>query len=330
MHVTYSRNVFIPLTNACRNACTYCGFRSSKPWIMSRREVESLLLEGKKHGCKEALFTFGEKPESSPAVSRQLRQWGYSDVLEYLYDLCLLAIKHGLLPHSNPGVLTMDELKALRDVNASLGLMLENSSPRLCLEGMPHHHSPGKNPRLRLRTLKNAGKLRIPFTTGLLVGIGETVEEIQASLRDIAELHSRYGHIQEIIIQNFRPKKDTPMEAHPEPSVYEMIWTMKSAKELLPDIGLQVPPNLNPYTWSIYLLFGVDDLGGISPVTSDYINPPDAWPMIEDVESRLTPLGYRLKERLPIYPKYIARKWYSEELKPLIFKYADKDGFVIA
>jgi len=329
MHVTYSRNVFIPLTNACRNACAYCGFRSSKPWIMSRREVESLLLEGVKHGCKEALFTFGEKPESNPAVGRQLHQWGYSNVLEYIYDLCLLALKHGLLPHSNPGVLTMDELKALKEVNASLGLMLENSSPRLCLKGMPHYHSPDKNPKLRLRTIRNAGKLRIPFTTGLLVGIGERMEEIEASLHDIAELHSRYGHIQEIIIQNFRPKKGTPMEACPEPSAYEMIWVIKLAKKLLPNIGLQIPPNLNPYKWGIYLLFGVNDLGGISPVTSDYINLPDAWPKVVEVESRLMPLGYRLKERLPIYPEYIARGWFSGELKPLIFKYADRDGLVI-
>jgi 7,8-didemethyl-8-hydroxy-5-deazariboflavin synthase CofG subunit len=224
----------------------------------------------------------------------------------------------------------MEELKALKDVSASLGLRLENSSPRLCLEGMPHYRSPGKNPRLRLRTIRNAGKLRIPFTTGLLVGMGESMEEIETSLRDIAELHSRYGHIQEIIIQNFRPKKGTLMEAYHEPSVYEMIWAIRLAKKILPKIGLQVPPNLNPYTWSIYLLFGVDDLGGISPVTNDYINPPDAWPKVEEVESRLTPLGYRLKERLPIYPEYIARGWFSGELKTLIFKYTDRDGLVIA
>lgn len=330
MNVTYSRNVFIPLTNACRNACAYCGFRSSKPWIMSRQEVESLLLRGRKHGCKEALFTFGEKPESNPAIKRQLRHWGYSNVLEYLCDLCLLALKHGLLPHSNPGVLTLEELKALKEVNASLGLMLENSSPRLCIRGMPHHRSPGKNPRLRLRTIKNAGKLRIPFTTGLLVGIGETMKEIEASLLDIMELHSEYGHIQEVIIQNFRPKRGTLMASHPEPSVCDMVRVIKSAKKLLPSVSLQVPPNLNLYTWGIYLLFGVTDLGGISPVTSDYINPLDSWPSLEEVERRAATLGYRLRERLPIYPEYIARGWYSEELEPLIFKYADRGGLVVA
>ncbi len=330
MQITYSRNVFIPLSNACRNACAYCGFRSEKPWIMPLWKVERILLDGAKRGCKEALFTFGEKPESDQAIAKQLHRWGYSNVLEYLRDLCLLALKHGLLPHSNPGVLTREELKALKEVNASMGLMLENSSPRLCLQGMPHYLSPGKDPMLRLRTLENAGKLRIPFTTGLLVGIGETMKEIEDSLREIAELHSRYGHIQEVIIQNFRPKKGTPMEACREPSAYHMIWAIKLAKKHLPNISLQVPPNLNPHTWGVYLLFGADDLGGISPVTSDCINPSDAWPRIGEVESRLASMGYRLKERLPIYPEYVSRGWYSEELKPLIIKYADRNGLAIA
>lgn len=324
MEVTYSKNVFIPLTNACRNACAYCGFRSSNPWILSRQKVESLLSKASRHGCKEALFTFGEHPESVAGISRHLEEWGYSTALEYLYDLCLLAIKHGLLPHSNPGVLTLDELRALKEVNASLGLMLENSSPRLCLEGMPHHKSPGKNPRVRLRTIRNAGRMKIPFTTGLLIGIGETREEIVTSLQDIMELHRKYGHIQEVIIQNFRPKEGTPMASFREPSALEMIQVLRLAKELMPGIGLQVPPNLNPRTWAVYLLFGANDLGGISPVTNDYINPLDSWPQIKEVEKKAALFGYRLEERLPIYPEYVEKGWFSEELKPLITKYAGR------
>lgn len=327
MEVTYSRNVFIPVSNACRNACAYCGFRSNRPRILPPRRVRRLLELGAKHGCKEALFTLGEKPESHPEIAAKLKSWGYSNVIEYLYDLCLLALRHGLLPHSNPGNLSYEELRVLKEVNASMGLMLENSSPRLLRPGMPHHRSPGKDPRLRLHTIKSAGRLKIPFTTGLLIGIGETYHEVAASLRDLAKLHSRYGHIQELIIQNFKPKPGTGMASYPEPGFEAMLRAVKAARRYLRDVALQVPPNLNP-NWHVFISYGVSDLGGISPVTKDHINPEDAWPSIKEVEQRLLALGHRLRERLPIYPAYIARGWYSEATKPLILGYVDEEGLV--
>jgi FO synthase subunit 1 len=328
MHITYSRNVFIPVSNACRNACGYCGFRSSEPEILPRRRVRLILEEGAKHGCKEALFTLGERPETHPRIAAKLKKWGYSSVVEYLYDLCLLALEHGLLPHSNPGVVTEEELKSLREVNASMGLMLENSSPRLLAPGMPHHRSPGKDPRKRLRMIAHAGRLRIPFTTGLLIGIGETPDEVRASLQDLAQLHARYGHIQEIIIQNFKPKEGTPMATHPEPGLEAVLGAVRASREILPGVAIQVPPNLN-LAWPRLLEEGVTDLGGVSPVTPDYINPGDAWPGIDELRARLAGLGHSLRERLPIYPEYISRGWFSEKTAPLIFKYVGEDGLVI-
>lgn len=328
MLITYSRNVFIPVSNACRNACGYCGFRSSEPEIMPIRRVRLILEEGGKHGCKEALFTLGERPETHPPIAAKLKAWGYSDVIEYLYDLCLLALEHGLLPHSNPGVVNEEELKSLREVNASMGLMLENSSPRLLLPGMPHYRSPGKDPRKRLQMIAHAGRLKIPFTTGLLIGIGETREEVRASIQDLAELHARYGHIQEIIIQNFKPKEGTPMANYPEPGLEAVLDAVRACRDILPGVTVQVPPNLN-LAWDRLLREGVSDLGGISPVTPDYINPEDAWPRVDEIRERLLGLGHCLRERLPIYPAYISQGWFSEKTAPLIFKYVGKDGLVI-
>lgn len=328
MDVTYSRNVFIPLCNACRNACTYCGFRSDAPEILPRRKVRLILEEGARHGCKEALFTLGERPETHPGIAAQLKGWGYSSIIEYLYDLCLLALDYGLLPHSNPGVVSRDDLNLLKEVNASMGLMLENSSPRLLEPGMPHYRSPGKDPSKRLRVIADAGRLKIPFTTGLLIGIGETHAEVRASLKDLARLHARHGNIQEIIIQNFKPKKGTPMASHPEPGYEAVLRAVRAAREILPDVTLQVPPNLNP-EWHALLEEGVSDLGGISPVTHDYINPEDAWPRVRELRERLQIMGHRLRERLPIYPAYISMEWFSEKTAPLIFKYSGEDGLVV-
>ena len=330
MIVTFSKNVFIPLSNACRNHCAYCGFRSDAPGIMSRAEVQRIFEEGEKLGCKEALFTFGEKPESSDKIRRQLEEWGYSSALEYLYELCGDALKYKLLPHSNAGVIEKEEMKMLSEVNASMGLMLENASERLCREGMAHERSPGKHPKLRLKVLKNAGKLKIPFTTGLLVGIGETFEEILYSLRTIKKINSRYGHIQEVIIQNFKPKKNTPMQRCVEPSLYKMLTVVRAARLILQNMNIQVPPNLNPDTWQIFLSFGANDLGGISPTTKDYINPEADWPKIEKMKITTQRLGLKLRERLPIYPEFIRRGWYSQKLQELIQNYADEEGLIRA
>lgn len=326
--VTFSKNVFIPLTNACRNACAYCGFRSEKPGIMTKSQVVEILKRGAAKGCKEVLFTFGEKPEEHPAIKEQLRKWGYVNVLEYLYELCEEALSLGLLPHSNPGVITKQDMERLKQVNASLGLMLENISDRLCGKGMPHERSPGKNPRLRLRVIENAGKLKIPFTTGLLVGIGETYEEILDSLIAIKKLNEKYNHIQEVIIQNFKPKQGTPMEAYPEPSVFKMLKIFILARMLMPEMSLQVPPNLNPAVWQIFLLHGANDLGGVSPVTKDYVNPEAEWPRIERMKNMVEELGMKLKERLPIYPRYVVERLYPERMEELVERYADKDGLV--
>lgn len=328
MIVTFSKNVFIPLTNACRNACAYCGFRSDAPGIMSRADVQGILEEGRKQECKEALFTFGEKPESSDKVRKQLKEWGYSSVLEYLYELCEDALKYGLLPHSNAGIIEKEEMKMLREVNASMGLMLENASERLCKKGMPHEHSPGKHPKLRLKVLKNAGRLKIPFTTGILVGIGETYEEILDSLRTIEKINNNYGHVQEVIIQNFKAKKNTPMQHCASPSLYKMLTVVRAARLILQNMNIQVPPNLNPSTWQIFLSFGANDLGGISPTTKDYINPEADWPKIEAMKFLTQKLGLRLRERLPIYPEFVKRGWYSQELQGLIQNYADEEGLV--
>lgn len=327
-YVTFSKNVFIPLTDACRNRCSYCGFRSDAPTIMGRDAVLELLRRGSAAGCKEALFTFGEAPEVYPEIKARLEEWGYERVVDYLYDLCLDAIDMGLLPHSNPGVVSRKDLELLQDVNASMGLMLESSSPRLCEEGMPHEKSPGKLPKARLKVLEEAGRLGIPFTTGVLIGIGETEEEVKESLQAIWRVHDRHGHIQEIIIQNFRPKSGTPMAGYPEPPLSRLIDALEYARELFPDTGLQVPPNLNPGRMGLFLRHGANDFGGISPVTPDFVNPDDRWPREEHLRRAAEKEGYRLRERLPVYPGFIA--FVPERLKTIVASYVDKDGFVNA
>ncbi|WP_457556126.1 7,8-didemethyl-8-hydroxy-5-deazariboflavin synthase subunit CofG [Candidatus Pyrohabitans sp.] len=325
--VTYSRNLFIPLTNACRNACAYCGFRSDNPYLMKEGEVLRLLRAGARLRCREALFTFGERPEEHPEIERTLSKLGYADILEYLYHLCEKALGLGLLPHTNPGVVGYQELRTLREVNASMGLMLESISERLCQRGMPHEHSPGKRPGERLRMIELAGRLKIPFTTGLLIGIGENTREIAESLLAIKKLSDRYGHIQEIIIQNFRPKRGTPMESFPEPSLFKMLKVVRAASELFEGQGVQVPPNLNRRTYALFLLQGANDLGGISPITRDYINPEDAWPEEAEIHRLVVELGIELRQRLPIYPEYIRRGWYSERVGEVIQQCATRDGY---
>ncbi len=326
--VTYSKNVFLPLTNACRNACAYCGFRSDEPVLMERKEVISVLESGEKTGCKEALFTFGERPENNKKIKRTLVEWGYSGMTEYLLDLSKDAIKKGLLPHTNAGALEYDEMRALKEVNASMGLMLESASERLCEGGMPHGQSPGKRPDVRLKVIENAGKLEIPFTTGLLIGIGETPEEVRDSIEKIKELNDRYGHIQEVIVQNFKPKEGTSMEGWPEPDTKQMIDAVRAVKRVMPDVHVQVPPNLNPDSWPQFVKEGVSDIGGISPATKDYINPEADWPDIHELESLAAENGITLKERLAIYPKFIKMSWYSNEIGELIKKYANSEGLV--
>lgn len=321
--MTYSKNVFVPVTNICRNRCGYCGFRREpgQPGarLMRPEEILPVLEKGVKAGCTEALFTFGEYAEEVSEYRKWLKELGYSSTLEYLLFLCETAIDAGILPHTNAGIMTRSELKALKPLNASMGLMLESTAT---LEA--HKDCPGKLPELRLNTIREAGKLRIPYTTGLLVGIGEKRKDRIESLEAIASLHKEYGHIQEVIVQNFAPKPGTPMENFPAPSIEEMIDTICLARQILPsDIAVQVAPNLvDP---KALIAKGVTDLGGISPLTIDWINPEAEWPDVKDLQRKLNPI--LLRERLPIYPRYVKKMWYSGRIGELIEQLSDTDGY---
>ncbi|MCL7474600.1 MAG: 7,8-didemethyl-8-hydroxy-5-deazariboflavin synthase subunit CofG [ANME-2 cluster archaeon] len=322
--VTYSRNVFIPVTNICRNHCGYCGFRRNpddpQAYIIHPDRVAEILQRGAGSGCTEALFTFGERPEEDIRYLERLKTIGYERTLDYLLDLCRMAINAGLLPHCNPGVLSYEELALLKPFNASMGLMLETTA-----QLQAHDNSPGKVPQKRIESIAHAGKLKIPFTTGLLVGIGETRSDRVDSLRTITGLHRKYGHIQEVIIQNFTPKPDTPMAGHEPPSFEEMLWTVEQARDILPDdVAVQVPPNL--ITPGVLIKHGASDLGGISSETIDHINPEHKWPDVEELK-QTAGKDTVLRERLPIYPKYILDKWFSEELRSLIHQLSDDEGY---
>lgn len=324
--LTYSKNVFIPVTNACANSCSYCGFRSDKPYLLTKERVEEILKKAKKLGCREALFTLGERADEIEEIGHRLKKMGYSSMVEYVFELCEIALEIGLLPHTNMGTLRKEELEMLREVNASMGAMLENSSSRMLNRGMPHENSPGKDPDLRLELLRNAGRLKIPFTTGILVGIGEKPEEIVKSLQDIEEVNRKYGNIQEVIIQNFKPKRGTKMESWREPGIFTMLKTFRAAREIMSS-PLQVPPNLNPGVYPVFVLFGAQDFGGVSPLTKDYINPEAPWPKLEELKRVSQELGIPLRERLPIYPEFIKKGWFSERVGEVISQLADEEGF---
>lgn len=286
---------------------------------MRPEEVIPILEKGVEAGCTEALFTFGEYADEVPEYREWLKELGYSSTLEYLLFLCEKAIDIGILPHTNAGIMARPELEALKPLNASMGLMLESTAALNA-----HKDCPGKVPERRLDTIREAGRLKIPYTTGLLVGIGERREERIQSLEAIASLHREYGHIQEVIIQNFTPKPGTPMENFPEPTIEEMVDTLLLARHILPpDVAVQAAPNL--IDLSILITGGVTDLGGISPLTIDWINPEAEWPDIKDLQKKLG--NIRLRERLPIYPQYVSRGWYSEKISRLIKQLSDREGY---
>jgi FO synthase subunit 1 len=277
---------------------------------MPASEATAIISLGAEMRCTEALFTFGERPEEEKGFLKYIRATGYENILDYCYVMCLLSIEKGLLPHTNAGILSYEEMERLRTVNASMGLMLETTAD------LPVHcHSPGKDPAVRIEMIANAGKLRIPFTTGLLIGIGETVRDHEESLEVIRNLHKRYGHIQEVIIQNFCPKEGTPMKDARIPSTEEMCDTIHLAREILPaDVAVQIPPNLADATDLIEC--GVSDLGGVSPLTIDYVNPEHPWPQIDHLKDLI---GENiLQERLCIYPQFIQKGWYHPHIKLLI------------
>jgi FO synthase len=333
--VTYSPKVFIPLTKLCRDVCHYCTFaqppRRGERAYMSGDEVLSVARAGAEAGCHEALFTLGDKPELRYRAAREeLAELGCETTLEYLARMCELVLAEtGLLPHVNPGVLTRADLELLRPVSASMGLMLETTSERLSAKGGPHYGSPDKLPARRLETIQLAGELEIPFTTGILIGIGETREERLEALAAIRDLHARYGHIQEVIIQNFRAKPGTKMASAPEPSLEEHVWTIGATREVLgPEMKVQAPPNLAYDDFPKLLDAGIDDWGGVSPVTIDHVNPEAPWPDIVRLRAATEAAGSELAARLPIYPEYVAdlERWADPRVAQEIRKHADADG----
>src|SRR5437867_2937242 len=333
--VSYSKKVFIPLTTLCRDYCSYCTFRRDPgqpgAHFMTPEEVLALAERGRHAGCKEALCSLGDQPENIfPDAREFLRAQGYSRTLDYLAAMSELVLeKTGLLPHANPGLMDQAALKRLKDSNASVGLMLENVSPRLMRDGLPHAKAPDKVPALRLRTIEEAGKLSIAFTTGILIGIGETMDERIDSLLAIRTLHEKYGHIQEVIIQNFRAKPEIPMAAHPEPSLKDMLRTIAIARLILgPHMNIQAPPNLSYGDFPLLLEAGINDWGGISPVTKDFINPEAAWPQIARLQAETESRGFTLRERLAIYPEFVHRdEFLSPSLRNRIAEVAGPDGF---
>jgi 7,8-didemethyl-8-hydroxy-5-deazariboflavin synthase CofG subunit len=335
--VTYSRKVFIPLTNLCRDRCGYCTFArdSNDPsaHTMTPEEVLAVAEAGRRAGCKEALFSLGERPEIRyPAYRRKLNGEGYASTIDYLAAMCRLVFEQtGLLPHANPGTMTRAEMEKLQPFNASVGMMLESASSRLLRPGEAHHACPDKAPSARLATLKAAGELGIPFTTGILIGIGETPEERVDALFAIREIHERYGHIQEVIIQNFRAKADTRFAQWPEPSTLDLLRTAAVARLILgPEINVQIPPNLTDDDFGCLLRSGINDWGGISPVTLDFINPERAWPAVRKLREVTARAGFELRERLAIYPEFVrnGRKWLQEPVRERVMQLADDAGLV--
>ncbi|MDX1622242.1 MAG: 7,8-didemethyl-8-hydroxy-5-deazariboflavin synthase CofG, partial [Nitriliruptorales bacterium] len=333
--VTYSRKVFVPLTHLCRDTCGYCTFawppKGDVPAFLSPEAVVDIAREGQQAGCKEVLFTLGDKPEERyPAAREWLDARGYDSTLAYLRAVAIRVIEEtGLLPHLNPGVMSWSDMATLKPVAPSMGLMLESVSDRLLQKGEAHWNSPDKDPTVRLRTIEDAGRLSIPFTSGMLIGIGETVAERVDTLLALREQHRRYGHLQEVIVQNFRAKPDTAFKNRPEPSFDDLLATVATARILLgPTVHLQAPPNLSPGQYGAILRAGIDDWGGVSPVTPDHVNPEMPWPHLDELAARSAEEGFELTERLCVYPEYVQRPdpWLAGRMRAPVAALAAEDG----
>ncbi|MGO9267611.1 MAG: 7,8-didemethyl-8-hydroxy-5-deazariboflavin synthase CofG [Candidatus Binataceae bacterium] len=318
--VSYSRKVFLPITNLCRDRCSYCTFRKDPgdpgAWTMTLDEVAAWSRRGAELGCKEALLCLGDKPELAFKEYRAtLADLGVRTTIEYVARASEASLAQGLLPHTNAGLMTSDEMRMLRPLNVSMGLMLENISPRLRQRGGVHQWAPDKDPALRMRMLDEAGELRIPFTTGILLGIGETPAERAQSLIAIRDSHARHGHIQEVIIQNFRAKPEIPMADEPEPDRFDMARAIATARLVLgAAMNVQAPPNLSPHEIELFLDAGINDWGGISPLSKDYVNPEAPWPHLDALAERCAQAGFHLIQRLAIYPEYINGEWVDPAL----------------
>jgi FO synthase len=337
--MSYSRKVFIPLTQLCRDVCHYCTFahapRRGERAYLSRDEVLAIARAGAAAGCKEALFTLGDKPELRYEVAREeLQALGHETTIGYLVEAARLVFEEtGLLPHANPGLLSAGDIAALRAVSVSQGLMLESSSERLCERGGPHFGSPDKRPALRLETIRLAGEAAVPFTTGILIGIGETRRERIEALLALRELNERHGHLQEIIVQNFRAKPETRMASAPDAALEEHLWTIAVARLVLgAEMNIQSPPNLNPGALGQLIAAGINDWGGVSPVTPDHVNPEAPWPHLDALERATNAVGKALVERLAIYPTYAQRpdRWLDARLSTAVLHLSDAAGFARA
>jgi len=333
--VSYSRKVFIPLTNLCRDRCAYCTFARQpddpRSHTMSPEEVLAVAEAGRRAGCKEALFSLGDKPEVRyPHYRDWLGRRGFASTVEYLAAMCKRVFEHtGLLPHSNPGAMTAGEIQQLRPVNVSLGMMLESTSLRLLDRGYAHYACPDKVPAVRLATLRAAGEARVAFTSGILIGIGETLEERVDALFALRDVHRQHGHLQEVIVQNFRAKPETQFACHTEPDGLDLARTVALARIILDDeVSVQAPPNLNPGALRLLLDAGINDWGGISPVTLDHINPEHAWPQLLDLKRVTESAGLELRERLPLYPGYLTPTWIPEAFRDRVHNLTSSDGLV--
>ena len=334
--ITFSAKVFIPLTTLCRDYCGYCTFRKDPgepgAFTMTPDQVLALARAGARLGAKEALFSLGDKPEALFAEHRAfLRSVGHKTTIGYLRAVSQRVLEEtSLLPHANPGLMTERDLASLREVNVSMGIMLESTSVRLLAPSAAHDRAPDKVPQRRLKTIARAGALSIPFTTGILIGIGETHAERIESLLAIRDLHERYGHIQEVIVQNFRAKPTIPMRGWPEPSPEDLLRTVAVARLLLgPDMNIQAPPNLSAEGYERLPAAGLNDWGGISPLTPDHINPERPWPGLAELRRRTDSAGHELRERLAVYPEYATRAAFLDErLRDRVARTVDADGFV--
>jgi len=336
-NITFSPKVFIPLTHLCRDYCGYCTFRvdpeQATRLYMSPDEVLKVAQIAETLGCTEALFTLGERPEQRyPEARDWLTKMGYKTTLEYLSQMCKLVIEETqLLPHANPGTMTYREVEDLKNYNPSMGLMLESTSPTLYANGGPHEFAPSKRPRVRLRTIEIAGELRVPFTTGILIGIGESLDDRIESLLAIRRIHNQHGNIQEVIIQNFRSKSRTPMEKVPDATEKDLLWTIAAARLILgAEANIQVPPNLSSANYENFLDAGINDWGGVSPLTIDYVNPEAPWPLLTDLRDRTRSKGFELQPRLSVYPEYfIGTDYYLPvELKDKVMSMSNSNGYI--
>jgi FO synthase len=334
-HISYSRKVFIPLTHLCRDVCHYCTFaerpRAGRSAYLSPNEVLAIARSGAAAGCTEALFTLGDKPELRYRTARDaLEALGYETTIDYLHAMCALVLREtGLLPHANPGVMSRSEMAGLRNVSASQGIMLESLSARLCEPRGAHYGSPDKRPEARLETLRLAGDLSVPFTTGILIGIGETRAERLEALFTIRDVHRRFGHVQEVIVQNFRSKPGTKLAGATEPDLNDLLWSIAAARLILgPEINIQAPPNLSPGVYPRLIAAGINDWGGISPVTPDHVNPEAPWPAIAELAERTAAAGKLLVHRLPIYPTYARdlATWSAPEVATQVRRLSDTEG----